>query len=371
MVRSMGWLKKIDHEINDNKTLEDRFFSVVVIVGLAIVAVSEIVTMIENIGLIANLGTAMGGILLLIVVYEAYVRKRPDRARILICYAFNCIVIPIAFFSCGGFDSGMPLYMLAGIFTIIPVLKEMHRFICLLVSFTVDIICISIAYFLRQNPYGFIAGKLGLMPELNLKDRYIDIVSSLLIISVYIIVTTALIMDAYQKERTKREELLEKLDDLSKRDELTGLYNRRELFRFLEETPLTDGCHYLCMIDIDHFKNVNDTYGHVFGDLVLRTLGRIWNEKIRVGESELAARYGGEEFLIVVKAEQKEQAIERINRVREEFEKNVWESQPELVITFSAGMVDCAAFQTYTEAISQADKLLYKAKENGRNCLEV
>ena len=367
----MGWLKKIDHEINDNKTLEDRFFSVVVIVGLAIVAVSEIVTMIENIGVIANIGTAMGGILLLIVVYEAYIRKRPDRARILICYAFNCVVIPIAFFSCGGFDSGMPIYMLAGIFTIIPVLKEMHRFVCLLVSFTFDIVCISIAYFLRKNPYGFIATKLGLMPELDLKARYIDIVSSLLIISVYIIVTTALIMDAYQKERAKREELLEKLDDLSKRDELTGLYNRREMFRFLEETSLTDGKYFLCMVDIDHFKNVNDTYGHVFGDVVLRTLAGIFNEEILVGEGELAARYGGEEFLIVVKAEQKEQAKERINCVRDHFEKTVWESQPDLVITFSAGMVDCAAYKSYAEAISQADKLLYKAKENGRNRLEI
>ena len=366
----MGWLKKLDHEINDSKTLEERFFAVVVIVGLAIVTASEIVTVIENIGVIANIGTAMGGILLLIVVYEAYIHKRPDTARILICYAFNCVVIPIAFFSCGGFDSGMPIYMLAGIFTIIPVLKDIHRFVCLLVSFTVDVICISIAYFLRQNPYGFIASKLGLMPELNLKARYIDIVSSLLIISVYIIVTTALIMDAYQKERAKREELLEKLDDLSKRDELTGLYNRREMFRFLEEASLSDEEHFLCMVDIDHFKNVNDTYGHVFGDVVLRTLAGIFNEEICVGDGELAARYGGEEFLIVVKAAQKEKAMERINHVREHFEKTAWEAQPELVITFSAGMADCAAYKSYAEMISQADKLLYKAKENGRNRLE-
>ena len=131
----MNWMKKIQNAIKEQDTMEDRFFSVVVMVGLAIVSVSVVVTIVEEIGSVANIGTAIGGIMLLIVIYEAYIRGRIDSARIMICYTFNCIVIPIAFFSCGGIDSGMPLYMLAGIFTIIPVLKGRNRIICLIISF--------------------------------------------------------------------------------------------------------------------------------------------------------------------------------------------------------------------------------------------
>ncbi len=362
---------RLTQAIKEQKTLEDRFFAVVVLVGLTIVTVSEIVTFIEDIGYIANIGTAIGALMLLIVVYEAYIRKRMEAARVMLCYAFNCVVIPITFFCCGGINSGMPLYMLAGIFTLVPVLKGRQRIICLLISFTMDIVCIGLAYYVVQNPDGFVASQLSFMPTLSEKSRYMDVVSSLLLISLFIIITTALIMDAYQKERASREELLLKLDDLSKRDALTGLYNRRELFLFLEKMPAGDAQYYLCMTDIDHFKNVNDTYGHVFGDVVLRTLAGILNEEVRSDAGELAARYGGEEFLIVVKAETKAQAIERVERIRQRFSGTKWEGHDELVTSFSGGMVCCGDVPNYTEAISRADKNLYKAKENGRNRLEI
>ena len=227
-----------------------------IMVGLVIVTVSEIVTFVEGIGYIANIGTAIGGVMLLIVVFEAYVRKKIDAARVMLCYAFNCVVIPIAFFSCGGIDSGMPIYMIAGIFTIIPVLKGRRRLVCLLVSFVMDILCMGISYYLIYVDTG--AEKRINLPVLTPKARFIDIVCSVILISLYIIITFALVMDAYQKERASREELVKKLDELSKRDELTGLYNRRELFSFLEGMTVLEG-HYLCMMDIDHFKNVNDT----------------------------------------------------------------------------------------------------------------
>ena len=274
-------------------------------------------------------------------------------------------------YACGGIDSGMPLYMLAGIFTVIPVLKGRHRLICLMVSFTMDIICMGVSYYVIQNPFGFIAVRLGAIPALTLSSRYIDMVCSLLLTSLFVIITTILVMEAYQQERAKREELLVKLDDLSKRDELTGLYNRRELFHFLENLSMTDARFFLCMTDIDHFKHVNDTYGHVFGDVVLRTLAKIMTEEIRTEDGELAARYGGEEFLLVVRAEQKAEAEERINRIRMRFEKTGWENDEALVTTFSGGMVRCSDQKNYAEAIRQADKLLYRAKENGRNRVEM
>ncbi|MBR6258219.1 MAG: GGDEF domain-containing protein [Lachnospiraceae bacterium] len=365
----MKLFKTLQTSIKESKTLEDRFFTVVVLVGLAIVTVSEIVTYVEDITYIANLGTAIGGVMLLLVMYEAYIRKKMETARIMLCYTFNCFVIPVTFFTCGGIDSGMPLYMLAGIFTVIPILKGRHRLICMIISFIVDMLCLATAYYLTVNEDILGDLKQKLLPGLSLGSRYIDVASSIILIGLYVMITTALVMDAYQKERASREELLVKLDDLSKRDELTGLYNRRELFRFLEEMPAGDGRYYLCMTDIDHFKNVNDTYGHVFGDLVLRTLAGIMAEEVRTQEGELAARYGGEEFLIVVKAASKPEALERVDRIRKRFVSKKWEADAALVTSFSGGLVRCSDCQSYADAISRADKLLYTAKESGRNRL--
>jgi diguanylate cyclase (GGDEF)-like protein len=366
----MNWFKKLAQSIREQKTLEDRFFAVVVMVGLAIVLVSMVVTFIEDISSAASVGTSLGGVMLLAVIYVAYVKKQMDAARIMICYTFNCIVIPIAFFTCGGIDSGMPLYMLAGIFTMVPVLRGKHRVICIIVAVLVDVLCICISYFLTPAVGGIGLLKPDLLAQLSLESRFIDMISSLILIALYIIITTAMIMDAYQKERASREALLVKLDDLSKRDELTGLFNRRELFHFLENLEISNKEYYLCMLDIDHFKNVNDTYGHVFGDMVLRKLAEIMTEEIHGESGELVARYGGEEFLLVLKASQKQQAMDRLNQMRRRFTDTNWEKEPELMTSFSCGMVCCANYKTYAEAISQADKLLYKAKENGRNRLE-
>ena len=367
----MNWMKKIQNAIKEQDTMEDRFFAVVVMVGLAIVSVSVVVTIVEEIGSVANIGTAIGGIMLLIVIYEAYIRGRIDSARIMICYTFNCIVIPIAFFSCGGIDSGMPLYMLAGIFTIIPVLKGRNRIICLIISFLMDIGCIAVSYFMIPKTVGLGAVQSKLLPILSLKARVMDMISSVILIGLYIIITMALVMDAYQKEKAKREVLLAKLDDLSRRDELTGLYNRRELFRFLENMPALDDSYYLCMIDIDHFKELNDTYGHVFGDRVLQTLAGIMEQEIPTNGGELVARYGGEEFMVVVKAGQKTQAVKRIDRIRTRFVDTKWVEDAGLKTAFSGGVVCCADYRNYDEAINHADKLLYKAKQNGRNRLEM
>ncbi|MBP5608152.1 MAG: GGDEF domain-containing protein [Lachnospiraceae bacterium] len=366
----MKLFKNLQTSIKENKTLEDRFFAVVVMVGLVIVTVSEIVTYVEDITYIANLGTAIGGVMLLLVMYEAYIRKKMETARIMLCYTFNCFVIPITFFTCGGIDSGMPLYMLAGIFTVIPILKGIHRLICMLVSFFVDLLCLAAAYYLTINADVLGDLKQKLLPGLSLGSRYIDVACSIILIGLYVMITTALVMDAYQKERASREELLARLDDLSKRDELTGLYNRRELFRFLEEMPVGDGSYYLCMTDIDHFKNVNDSYGHVFGDHVLRTLAGIMIGEVRTEEGELAARYGGEEFLIVIRADGMSEAVERIDRIRRCFISRKWEEDDALITSFSGGLVRCTDCQSYSDAISRADKLLYTAKESGRNRIE-
>ena len=360
--------RNIQRYIDDEKSLEDRFFAVVLMVGVAIVWISMVVTFIEKLSPAANIGPIISAVMLLAVFFVAYGRKKMDIARFMLCYILNCFVIPVSFFSCGGIDSGMPLYMIAGLFLVVPVLKGAKRIVCIIISFLVHTVCIYVSYYFM--PGSGIDGEpaWSMVTQLSPQARIVDMISSVILIGLYIVITTMLIMDAYRKERESTEELLMKLDELSSTDELTGLYNRRELFRFLEDVAVKDDeRYYLCMLDIDHFKILNDKYGHFFGDIVLKQLAAIMKEEVKDENNEIAARYGGEEFLIILKADRQEEAYRRIDRIRDSFTRVVWEKDPDLLTSFSAGIVRCSRFGSTSEAISHADKLLYTSKENGRN----
>ena len=362
----MKLIAKIRKFIGEQETLEDRIFCVVLMVGVIIVAVSTMVTFVEDLSPIANVSTAAAGFMLVAVFFVAYVLKHPDLARLMLCLILNCFVCPLAFFVCGGIDSGMPLYMAAGIFLIVPVLKGKKRIVCIGLSIITDVLCIILSYDFMPGAKPFFHHDTNILAPLSLEARFIDMLCSLVLITLYLVVTTALIMNAYQKERAKREKLLEQLEYLSKKDELTGLNNRREMNDYLEKLQISDERFYLMMTDIDHFKLLNDTYGHSFGDVVLRRLAAIMKETVDPDSEEMIARYGGEEFLIVIKADNKTAAFEKMDRLRKNFENEKWDV-PELVTTFSGGLVHCSEYENYYRAITDADKLLYEAKDNGRN----
>lgn len=169
--------------------------------------------------------------------------------------------------------------------------------------------------------------------------------------------------------------LQEKLSEEALRDSLTGLYNRRYLEETLarellragrEERPLS-----LVMMDIDHFKRLNDTYGHQAGDLVLKELGAMLREHIR-GE-DIACRFGGEEFVAILPGASLETAVERAEAWRRAFQamRLPFEGQC-LQSTLSLGI---ASFPkqgaTGDELLFQADSALYMAKRAGRNRVKV
>ena len=366
----MGFFRKIKKFISLQDTLEDKIFCVVLLVGVVIVAVSTAVTFVEDLSPVANVSTAAAGFMLVAVFFVAYVLRHPDLARLMLCLILNCFVCPLAFFVCGGIDSGMPLYMVAGIFLIVPVLKGKRRMICIGLSIITDVICIILSYDFMPGAKPFFEHDTNILAPLSLEARFIDMLCSLVLITLYLVVTTALIMNAYQEERAKRERLLAELDYLSRRDGLTGLNNRREMNGFLEKLRISDERFYMLMIDIDHFKLLNDTHGHSFGDVVLKSLAEIMQETIDPGDDEMIARYGGEEFLIVMKADDMNAAYEKADTLRKNFEKEKWEV-PELVTTFSGGLVHCSEYENYYKAITDADKMLYEAKDGGRNSIRM
>jgi diguanylate cyclase (GGDEF)-like protein len=168
---------------------------------------------------------------------------------------------------------------------------------------------------------------------------------------------------------TKR--LMESLRESSLRDPMTGLNNRRFLEEYVDtlvancqrnDTGLT-----VMMLDLDHFKMVNDTYGHDAGDSVLKGLSKVLRQSVRA--SDLVIRYGGEEFLIILVnavGEPADQVAEKIRASVEQMETQVGATT--LRKTISIGVADFPSdSDTFWQAVKFADVALYQAKENGRN----
>jgi two-component system, cell cycle response regulator len=186
------------------------------------------------------------------------------------------------------------------------------------------------------------------------------------------------LQDAKLKLETKLEEIVslqENLLEAALRDPLTGLYNRRYLAETLDimlaqatrnQMPLS-----AVMIDIDHFKAVNDTYGHATGDEALKCLARFLSAQART--SDIVCRLGGEEFLILMMGASCENAQIKIDKYRDDFSKIMIRHQNySLKITFSAGI---AVYPNHTEnskkLLEYADLALYAAKHNGRNRVSI
>jgi diguanylate cyclase (GGDEF)-like protein len=151
------------------------------------------------------------------------------------------------------------------------------------------------------------------------------------------------------------------------RDYLTGMYNRRYFFDLalpiFENAKRQNSDLMVAMMDIDHFKSVNDSYGHGVGDEVLVIVAGLLEKVIR--STDIIARFGGEEFCLIATAMPPEAAKKYLDSVRDNISKLVF-SEKSLSITVSIGATNNLTF-SLDKMISDADKMLYHAKESGRN----
>jgi diguanylate cyclase (GGDEF)-like protein len=160
------------------------------------------------------------------------------------------------------------------------------------------------------------------------------------------------------------------LELLSATDVLTGLSNRRKIETCLNQ-KLKEGARglpfSLIMIDIDHFKMINDTYGHEVGDYVLTDVAQLLQATIR--ESDILGRWGGEEFLLILPKTTHEGALRLAEELRARLAEHIFSSYPNPV-SASFGVADYRPQDTANELIKRADTALYRAKHNGRNGVE-
>jgi diguanylate cyclase (GGDEF)-like protein len=164
---------------------------------------------------------------------------------------------------------------------------------------------------------------------------------------------------------------LDKLNTDALIDSLTRIPNRRcfdkrigeELSRFRRHGQTFS----LALLDIDHFKNVNDQYGHVVGDRVLRAISGVLSSDLR--KSDFAGRYGGEEFVMILPETDWQEAIFVVNKIRHKIEKARFRyEQLNIAVTLSAGITQVSPDDTEAVSIiARADSAMYRAKEIGRN----
>lgn len=173
-----------------------------------------------------------------------------------------------------------------------------------------------------------------------------------------------------KQQKDELAEALVQIRLLATQDELTGLFNRRHM------SVLVGDAHArarrsgepmcLVLMDLDHFKRINDNHGHPAGDAVLKGFAEAGRAALR--STDVLARWGGEEFLLMLEGTAPDQAGIVVERIRTQLAQRSFDDvAPGLVVTFSAGLASFAPDQTLEQAVERADQAMYRAKTGGRN----
>jgi diguanylate cyclase (GGDEF)-like protein len=236
----------------------------------------------------------------------------------------------------------------------------LHISIFILISYLIDIILLC-----NNRPQ-----------YINSNTEFVQLLmlASILVIFSIIGGQISALREKLRDSKSQQAKYIETIKELAIRDELTGLYNRRylmELIDFEKNRSSRDNSTFcIALMDIDHFKNVNDTFGHQTGDVVLREVAVMMEKTLR--DSEFCGRYGGEEFLIVLTQTDRKGAFNAVERVRANIaDLQLQDSNASFKVTVSIGLAEYRKGEGAQETIARADQAMYCAKEGGRNRVEV
>lgn len=214
-------------------------------------------------------------------------------------------------------------------------------------------------------------GRLGIPSSTSIELLLVWLYFSLILGRCLLLSVTANAMRArLANSRRKLSALLDQVQRLASHDELTGTLNRRSLMAALERehsrSERSGTSFSLAMIDLDHFKRVNDSYGHAIGDKVLCEFSATVRNAMRATDE--FGRYGGEEFIVILLGDTPESAVTATERIRAAVAARDWSAiTPDLPITLSAGIASHCPGETLEQLMHRADQALYQAKAAGRN----
>lgn len=303
----------------------------------------------------------------------AYIGIRAkDKQYIVICIALcivNLFIFPALYLSGGEINCGIPSYFVLGLaftlfltsgkisYILATVFSLWYSFI-FFVSWRWPDICIDVPAFSMSAD-----GK---------RDFAFNAISSnSFMVCIAIGVLAKVMFGLYQDQVKKIEANIIEVERQSIIDPLTTVYNRRYMYSYLADQVKSvkgENNHLsVILFDIDFFKRLNDTYGHLTGDAVLKALANILKGACR--GKDIVTRYGGEEFLLILPGANLEDAIARAEEIRDCVEKSyLCNDLPEgTSVTVSGGVASFGPDDTDETLVARADENLYKAKENGRN----
>lgn len=335
-----------------NSELRDKLFIVLAITG----CISNIAGFTANAAIFGftpqTLFCAACALVIIVSSLVGFLTGRTYVATFIILLVLGFVEFPILYISYG---ASTAVYMLVAEIGIITFMKPLHRVIMGAAVFVADI-----AAFVVRSKF----------PQLNMANdnMELDTLFSFVIAFIGIMVAVAIVIVQFERQAKQLSEMGEELTLAVNTDPLTEIRNRRYLMQYLEKqtAQMGDEKHCAVLIDLDLFKSVNDTYGHVFGDKVLKQFAD--TVKKNLGENDLIARFGGEEFMILFGTDNEEEIITTMNTISKEY-AIFSEKEKGKEFTFSAGAAIYGNNSSITDIFTTADKRLYKAKAAGRNMI--
>lgn len=289
-----------------------------------------------------------GSLLLLINLFYLKITSNHTYAGYIMLYLFFALIIYLIY--SGGINNTGPLWMYA----LPPIALFIHGFKKGLLDLTIFLVIVAFMLF---------------YPTHYLLDTNYSLEFKIHIILSFLLLVFLSSLYAYSREKTlkKMKKIQKDLEFFLKRDPLTGLYNRRGYHDSIHKIGDTHGVMLMC--DIDHFKRINDTYGHDTGDFVIQEVAQCIRENIR--KEDVAIRWGGEEFLIFLSETNINNGYLVGEKLRESIENLSINYRDETIIkvTLSMGISMINDGIPLEEAIRNADNAMYVSKASGRNTI--
>lgn len=357
-------LIKKSKKIISSYPLEVHILILAGIGGLLLGGISSIINIVLKLGSI-NIMITFGTLgIALLSLYFAFVKKNYKATTYVGILLLILVVYPLLWFNNGG-SQGPTIFFMIFNAILCAVLLSKYNFLFILLS-QILVTCLLLLVELKFP-------SLISFYETDLV-RSLDIAASFLIVFLISFALVSLIVKEYNKNIDSLEKaqlelkvINDKLTIISEIDELTKLYNRRHVLNELSENLISSKYQIgVIMIDIDHFKKINDTYGHGTGDMVLKTISETLKDNVRSGD--VVGRIGGEEFLIVMPEITQSALIAKAEQLRECVASLDWEDD-KFHLTISGGAYLVSHKDTLDEILEQVDLRLYRSKNEGRNCI--
>ena len=309
---------------------------------------------------LANTFTVIALLILSFLIFIVWYLSRWQNQFKLMSIIFIALIIivaiPINWMGNGGSNGptffvalGLLIYI-SGSFKNIGIYRRLGQLFCLLIP--IPLIILENAH--PELVFHYATGSL----------KQIDLTITFIIIGLFLIIMTESLSTRFKLEREKAWQLSEKLKALSEQDSLTGLYNRRKLDEQYTTWKQQGRIFSLALLDIDHFKNVNDQWGHNYGDKVLQSFAELLMEVAKQNNG-LAIRFGGEEFILFLPLSLDE-TYQAITKTAQSLSEVSFQHGS---VTFSVGISQDKTEGSQDELLKRADNLMYQAKNKGRNCI--